>query len=146
MTWRSDRRAGFTLIELLIVLAIMAAASVWFMTYLRTGSTGAKLRAATRELEAALDETRSLAIAEDRVTAVVVDASARIYREPHGVHHVASGLALVVPDGGGAIYFFPDGSSSGGEIAFATGHASEAVSVDWLTGRAQAHALQTGPR
>ena len=37
--------------------------------------------------------------------------------------------------GSGAIYFFPDGSSSGGEIDFAAGQARVAVTIDWFTGR-----------
>jgi general secretion pathway protein H len=146
MTSRFSRPAGFTLVELLIVLAIMAAAIVWLMTNFRVGTTSAELRAETREFQAASDETRSLAITQDRITAMVVDAKAGLYREPHGLHRLPSDIALVVRGGDGTIYFFPDGSSSGGEITFAADRASEAVSIDWLTGCAITHALQPIPR
>jgi general secretion pathway protein H len=35
----------------------------------------------------------------------------------------------------GEIRFFPDGSSTGGEITLAGGNAHRYVQVDWLTGR-----------
>jgi general secretion pathway protein H len=147
MTWRSR---GFTLVELLIVLAIMAGTTALFMTYVQTGTIGAQLRAATREMSAALNETRSRAIAANRTTALVIDAQDRRYRDP-GREHVVSprvGFAVqgAVPVSGdgrsGAIYFFPDGSSSGGEIDFAAGTASEAVTIDWFTGHANVQALR----
>jgi general secretion pathway protein H len=153
MTSRSSRLApGFTLVELLIVLAIMAAVTTLFMTRVRTGTTGAELRQATREMIAALDETRSVAIAGNRVAALVIAAGARDYREPRRAHHIAdrvdASFSGVVPlqDGGGAIYFFPDGSSSGGEIDFTAGVAREDVSVDWFTGHAGAQDIRAARR
>jgi general secretion pathway protein H len=143
---------GFTLVELLIVLAVMAAVTTLFLIHVRTGTNGAELRAATREMTAALDETRSLAIAGNRVTAVVIAADARDYREPRREHHVSERVAValsgVVPveGGAGAIYFFPDGSSSGGEIDFTAGAASEDVSVDWFTGHAGAQDIRAAQR
>ena len=145
----TSRCSGFTLIELLIVLAIMAAASVLFATYLGTGTAGAELRAATRELAASLNETRSDAIAGNRIATLTLDAAAHSYRDARRFHRISGRLSLayrgLVPAGGdgkeASIYFFPDGSSSGGEIDFAAGTAREGVSVDWFTGRTSAHAI-----
>ncbi|HXQ52422.1 MAG TPA: GspH/FimT family pseudopilin [Stellaceae bacterium] len=150
MTSRSSH--GFTLVELLLVMAIMAAVTTLFLTKVTTGTNSAELRAATREMTAALAETRSLAIAGNRVTAVVIAADARHYREPRREHLVPPRLAVafsgVVPlaAGAGAIYFFPDGSSSGGEIDFAAGPASAAVHVDWFTGHAGAQDIRAARR
>lgn len=145
--------AGFTLVELLIVLAIMAAATTLFLTRIGTGSTGAELRAATREMTAALNETRSFAVARNRVAAVMIEPGARRYRDPRREHVLSPRVALttgglVVPagDGATAIYFFPDGSASGGELRFTAGAASETVSVDWFTGHAGAQAIRAASR
>jgi general secretion pathway protein H len=144
MTWRSK---GFTLIELLIVLAIMAGAGLWLATHLGVGRRGAELRAASRELAASLNETRSEAIAQNRIAAVTLVPAAHVYRDASGEHRIAARLGLawrgLVPQGpdAAAIYFFPDGSSSGGEIDLAAGSAAEGVSVDWFTGRTRAYAV-----
>ena len=148
----SRSEPGFTLVELLVVLAIMAAATTLFVTYIRTGTNGGELRAATSEMRGALGETRSLAITGNRVTALVVDARARAFRDPRGEHRISDrvrmGFQRLVPQGGddgaGAVYFFPDGSSSGGEIDFAAGDTGAAVSVDWFTGKASIHARRPG--
>ncbi|MGH7090729.1 MAG: pilus assembly FimT family protein [Stellaceae bacterium] len=144
--WRSDRQLGFTLIELLIVLAILAAATAWFASGLRPATASAELRAETRELRAALEESRSLALTGNRVTALVVNARRGLYRGPDGVHRVARGVSLRLGGDMDTIYFFPDGSSSGGEVVLSVPRASETVSVDWFTGRAVAHALSSAAR
>jgi general secretion pathway protein H len=144
----TSRSRGFTLIELLIVLAIMAMAGMLFATYFGAGRSGAELRAATRELAASLDETRSQAIAQNRIAALTLEPGAHSYRDGQRLHRVSARLGLawrgLVPAGGdggqASIYFFPDGSSSGGEIDFAAGSAGAGVSVDWFTGRTSAHA------
>ncbi len=142
----TSRSRGFTLIELLIVLAIMAAAGALFATYLGVGRAGAELRAASRELMASLNETRSEAIVQNRTAALTLDATAHSYSDGRGRHPIPERLGLawrgLVPQGSAAaILFFPDGSSSGGEVDFAAGSAGEGVSVDWFTGRTSAHAI-----
>src|SRR5580692_9533877 len=144
----SRSEPGFTLVELMIVLAIMAAATTLFMTYVNTGTNGGQLRAATSEMAGALGETRSLAIAGNRITTLVIDGGARSYRDPRREHRVSDKVRVAFrslaplpgDERGGAVYFFPDGSSSGGEIDFAAGPAGAAVRVDWFTGRASVDA------
>ena len=134
---------GFTLIELLIVLAIMVLATTLFTSGMRVGTTGAELHEATQEMKAALDQTRSLAIAGNRVTALIVE-NGHLYREPRSEHRLSSRVSIALSGGsaaadngsGSAIYFFPDGSSSGGEIAFAVDKTLGVVNVDWFTGHA----------
>jgi general secretion pathway protein H len=148
----SRSEPGFTLIELLVVLAIMAAATTLFMTYLRTGTNGGELRAATSEMKGALGQTRSLAITGNRVTSLVIAPGARNYRDPLHQHLLSDRVRMafqrLVPQGederAGAVFFFPDGSSSGGEIDFAAGDAGAAVSVDWFTGLANVYARRPG--
>jgi general secretion pathway protein H len=149
---RSD--PGFTLVELLVVLAIMAAVTTLFMTYIRTGTNGGELREATSEMKGALGETRSLAITGNRVTALIVAADARDYRDPLREHRLSDRVRMafqrLVPQGqeerAGVVYFFPDGSSSGGEFDFAVGDTGAAVNVDWFTGLASIYARRPGAR
>jgi general secretion pathway protein H len=57
-------------------------------------------------------------------------------------------VELVIPgaeqvgSGVGLFRFYPDGSSSGGQIIFRQGGATAVVAVDWLTGNAQ---IKDGP-
>ncbi len=111
---------------------------MWFATYIRTAARPAvELRAATREMAAALNETRSRAIASNRITALVIAPSTTALPRPRGAstscrrarqHRRLSAVLLDEDGSSDAIYFFPDGSSSGGEVDFAAGAAGEAVS------------------
>jgi general secretion pathway protein H len=139
--------AGFTLIELLVVLSIMALVALSLTPMLRIGRAGAEARAASDEMLNALRTTRSLAIARNRTTALVIDTRRNAYAEPKRLHALPRGMTMawknLVPVAGRddqvAIYFFPDGSASGGEIDLTTGGAVGAVTVDWFTGLARVH-------
>lgn len=137
-------RAGFTLIEMLVVLAILALVAALLPPLLEGGQARAELTAASRELAAALRETRSLALREGHSEAFLVDSTAGVFRAgPAPARRVAPGLALaiVAPADGrtatpvGAIRFFADGSSSGGRLILLQGERRSYVTVDWLTGR-----------
>jgi general secretion pathway protein H len=134
-------RAGFTLVEMLVVLAILALVLAVVPPLLAGGQARAELDAATRELAAALRETRSQAIREGRSESFVVDA-ARHFRAGGGPAHALAhglGLAFATADGhavpAGAIRFFADGSSTGGRLILLSGERRSYVTVDWLTGR-----------
>lgn len=138
---------GFTLIEMLVVMAILAMVVVLLTPMLRIGRTGAELRAASNEMLSAMRTTRSLAIARNRTMALVLDPAHERYGEPARDHALPRGMTVswknLWPVAGhadlGAIYFFPDGSASGGEIDLATGGATGVVVVDWFSGMASVH-------
>jgi len=137
---------GFTLIELLVVLAVLAAVAAALSPMMRIGRAGAELRAASGEMLAAMRSARSNAIAHNRTTAVVLDPSKSSYSAPGRNYVLPRGLTLAwrnlapVADGDRlAIYFFPDGSASGGEIDLVAGKLAGAVVVDWFTGLAGLH-------
>lgn len=142
---------GFTMIELLVVMAILAMVVVLLAPMLRIGRTGAELRAASNEMLAAMRTTRSLAIARNRTMALVLDPVHERYGEPGRNHALPRGMTVawrnLWPVAGNAdldaIYFFPDGSASGGEIDLATGGATGAVVVDWFSGMASVHERAT---
>jgi len=135
---------GFTLLELLVVLTLIGLLLV-VMPPLITSGGGIGLEVAARDLASALRTAQSRAISQNREVALVLDLNAHRYRiDPAGaVHALPADLDLglrtarseLVDRATGAIRFFPDGSSTGGEITLGTEAQTVHVAVDWLTGR-----------
>lgn len=141
---------GFTLIELLVVLVIAALITALVVPRLTGATEKAAVRSAARELEAALRMTRSVAMAQGRPQALIIDTArgafqqgARTGRLPGGIH-----LLLTTTTGDrldaqtGRIRFFPDGTSTGGGIDVWAGTDRNQVLVDWLSGRVS---IEEGP-
>jgi general secretion pathway protein H len=136
---------GFTLIELVVVLAILALATALVPPLLSGGRDRAEFKATVREIAAALRQTRSLAMTQDRSEALVVDVAHGVLRwgGSRGARTVPKGIRLVLlttagerMDGEiGDIRFFPDGSSTGGHVTLVQGERRSDVFVDWLSGR-----------
>ncbi|MBU6462913.1 MAG: prepilin-type N-terminal cleavage/methylation domain-containing protein [Bradyrhizobium sp.] len=135
--------AGFTLIEMLVVLAILALTTVFAMPLLSGGSDGVRLDTTISDLSAALRVTRAAAIASNRPLALIVDVEQRTFRSnvvsrrsfPSDIEAkltYASIIRSAVSEGG--FQFFPDGSSTGGEIDLSLRGRQEKLCIDWLTG------------
>lgn len=135
MSATDDRHAnGFTLIEVLVVLAITALVTGLAFPALQTIAANWRFRAATTTLAARLSGARATAIAGDRAVdfaaageAVVVEG--RISRFEPGM--------TTRTDPGTGITFFPDGSSTGGEVALSDRHRSAAFIIDQASGLAR---------
>lgn len=144
---RSGDRAGFTLIELLVVMLIVGLLLSLAPAAFQQVMPGLGLKAAAREVAAALREARSLAIRDNREAALVVDTEAKAYRldGAEGLHALdpALGVSLVaaaseqVDDAAARIRFFPDGTSTGGRVTLERNERTYHVVVDWLTGRVE---------
>jgi len=150
----SCRPQGFTLLELLVALAIAALLLGLAMPGFSRGLSNVQLRTATRELASALRTAAVQAVVRGEPTALILDFEARRYRvgENGQPHELPSDLELsLVPPSGerpgsnqGPIRFYPDGSSTGGEIELRNQRLAYRVSVEWITGRvkiAEAHEL-----
>jgi general secretion pathway protein H len=135
--------AGFTLIEMLVVLTIIGLVAALGFPALRRPPDSLRLEAATRTLASALRLSRAQAIARNADVAVTIDTDRRMF-ESSAVRATALdpdiSLKMIFAAterrgrAAGAIRFFPDGSSTGGDIVLILGARQARISVNWLTG------------
>jgi general secretion pathway protein H len=134
---------GFTLVEMLVVLAILALTTTFAVPLLSGGSEGLRLDMASSELAAALRVTRSAAITRNVQMALMIDVDRRTFsstvvsERPFAPNieaklTFASGMRSAPSDGG--FQFFPDGSSTGGDVTLSLRGKQTKLCVDWLTG------------
>lgn len=136
--------AGFTLIELLVVLTIMGLLLAVAVPSFSRKPQSVQLAATAADVVAALRLTRSAAILQNRPTHFLVNPAAGTFAAGTANHleQVPPGVVLtlftgtdqVINPSVGAVTFYPDGSSSGGGVALATGALRYTVLVNWLSG------------
>ena len=137
--------AGFTLIEMLVALAIIAIIMAIALPRLTRPSDGVRLAAAAREVTGALRLTRSASIAANAEHVWRLDVEKRRFSASAGSAErslppdIRAELKVAEPErisaSRGGIRFFPDGSSTGGEIALSLKGRSIKLCVHWLTGQ-----------
>ena len=124
----------------ILLLAIaLTIVSVGFSKSLQA----AKVRAASRDLVAALRYTRGQAIVKGKSASLELDVENNRYMVP-GPRVVElpknMRMTLLTADieqtgqASGRIRFFPDGASTGGHISIFFGEQEWRINVDWLTG------------
>lgn len=150
---------GFTLMELLVVLVIASLAISLVGPAFQRLLPGLTLEAESRKLAGLLRHARSQAILSGAPVAISQDAESgglRLsYREQPYVLPEHFSLALEAGPGASdsdmalgmaQILFYPRGDSSGGSLRLTLDDGrSEAVSVDWLSGRVQRGLLEEEP-
>jgi len=137
------RAQGFTLIEVLVVLVLLAVLA-GVVAFNMTGSLkGSKIRAASRDLVAALRYTRSQAMVKHQDQVLTFDLDDKSYKAPGkdkvkfpeemdiAVYTADSEIAS---ESSGGIRFFSDGASTGGRVTLTVGERLWRVNVAWLTG------------
>lgn len=124
-----------TLIGMLVVLvAPMAVRSLPAM----------KLRTVAEELRGSLRAARGTAIRQNRESWVVIDLNVNTYRRAaeQSETTLPSGLRMemtvarseLIESGRGRIRFYPDGTSTGGEVRLVSETRALNVKVDWFDG------------
>jgi general secretion pathway protein H len=135
--------AGFTLIEMLVVLVILALAASAAVPLLSGGSEGLRLQIAASELAAAFRVTRSAAIMRHAETTLLIDVDRRTFKSSVVAQRsfaadiearltFASGIGSAPSNGG--FQFFPDGSSTGGDVVLSLHGKQTRLCINWLTG------------
>lgn len=147
---RHDRgsNAGFTLIEMLAVIVLIAIAATVAAVSLRGRGQG-QLDVAAQRVAAGLRDTRTRAMATGKPQWFSVDLRARTFaapgRDPRALPadtkvQVTSAAEDAGSAGVARIRYFPDGSSSGGNIELSRARREVRIDVDWLTGAVAVHA------
>lgn len=139
----AGRSGGFTLIEMIVVIVLIGiVASVVTFSFTRT-LAGARIQAAGNDLVAGLRYTRGQAIVKGEQKVLMLDLEKNTWQAPgREAKDLPKGMALrlttaqqeLTSDNAGGIRFFPDGSSTGGNIAIVLGEREWKINVGWLTG------------
>lgn len=135
--------AGFTLAELLVVMGILAIVLV-VVVNARPKAAATRVAVTARAVGATLQLARAQAMASNTETVFRVDTDRLQFGMPRTMHSFPKGMTVAmtvaeterVAEVGG-IRFFPDGQSSGGEIALTLDGRSARIAVNWLTGESQ---------
>jgi general secretion pathway protein H len=137
------RSRGFTLVEIMAVLMLIALLVTIAAVSLGQGLAGTKVRAASRDLVAALRYTRGQAIVTQSEQVLEVDLEKFTYTAPkRDAVELPKDMELrlltaqqeLTGEKSGRIRFYPDGSSTGGRIRLVRGQRSWDVEIAWLTG------------
>lgn len=136
--------AGFTLVELIVVIAIIATITALTIPAIMRPSERFVLKQTVDEIRASLKLTRSAAITTGREQVFMIDLHQRSYgsatiKEQHFPESIEAALKVAEPERSsasrGGIRFFPDGSSTGGELTLSINARQARLCVHWLTGR-----------
>jgi general secretion pathway protein H len=134
---------GFTFIEILVVTALITVSAS--LVYLSVGRSAEQKQGKlfAQEMVSLVKKARRASVAISRPVAFYISSMGRLcwvegsdasLKIPEKVLVQASGIAHVDSDIYG-LYFYPDGSSSGGELSLSTGGELFFVfRVDMLTG------------
>lgn len=136
------RQGGFTLLEMIVVIVLVAVALSVVSFSLSTGLDSLRAREAGRDLSLALRAARARAITDGQRTRVEFDVAGRRYQAPgQPVHALPPRMALRLTTPAalrlgqrGSIQFYPDGSSTGGNVMLERDGRAWRVDVAWLTG------------
>jgi general secretion pathway protein H len=135
--------AGFTLIEMLVVLTILALTTTMIVPLVSGGSEGSRLQMAASDLASAFRLTRSAAITRNRVMSLTIDVDTRTFSSavvsqrsfaPDIDAKLTYAAGLGSGSSNGGFRFFPDGSSTGGDVTLSLRGKQTRLCLDWLTG------------
>ena len=128
-----EHEAGFSLIEVTFALALIGLIAALSLPRVLPQSSATVLRSKAFEVAALLRADRNIALRTQRQVATLVDVSIRRVRSG------ASGASVSIPEffvlrsstgRGNMVYFYPNGTSSGGEVMLANANYTLAIRID----------------
>ncbi|TWI56682.1 general secretion pathway protein H [Pseudomonas duriflava] len=133
---------GFTLLEMIVVIVLVAIGLTLVSFGVTRGLDSVRVREAGRDLTLALRAVRTQAITTGQPATLDFDLSKQRYqragkpsqRLPAGMHMRLTTAADLRTGRQAAIMFFPDGSSTGGNIHLEKDGRAWRVDIAWLTG------------
>ena len=136
---------GFTLLEMLVVIVLISIAAGLVGFGLQQGLKAARERQAVGQIVEALRSTRARAVVSGQSAKTVFDLQALSFQAPgRPIKHWPADLQVTLhtaEQAGSAVEFYPDGSSTGGNLLLANGSRRWRIDVGWLTGSVQSKAL-----
>jgi general secretion pathway protein H len=154
MDRRGHAQQGFTLMEMLLVLVISAMMLTLAPAMIQKAFPTLKLKAAARDMVQEIRYIQNAAIINGEKAEIQFDVEEGRYRSdlvnngeirslPEGIDFsIDDRQRLPLDKGLAAFTFYPDGSSSGGEILLGIETRRLKISVDWLTSKVQVDELQ----
>jgi general secretion pathway protein H len=143
---------GFTLLELLVVLAVAGLIMAVTPPMLSKAMPGLQLKSSAREVAAGMRYARDRAVSWRTRTELRVDLEQRtvsVTGRPRPIQlsddldvALVTARSALEDDQRGSIFFYPDGSSTGGRITVSRGTSGYDIDLDWLTGRVSIAAVQ----
>lgn len=142
---------GFSMLELIAVILLVAIAVTVASVSVTNSLSGARIKAASRDLVAALRYTRGQAIVKGEQKTLDVDLEEMSYQAPGKAAikfpdkievKLLTAQNELIHEKAGRIRFYPDGSSTGGHISIIAGTREWRVNVGWLTGEVDLQELR----
>ena len=134
---------GFTLIEVLVVLVLLAVLAGTVAFNMSGSLKASKIRAASKDLVAALRYTRSQAVMKHKEQRLMINVKDKSYTAPgkpkvvlpEGMELKVFAAESEIPSEDAAGFrFFSDGSSTGGRVTLIYYERFWRINVAWLTG------------
>ena len=142
VSFKKSSRSGFTILEMIVSLALLSLIIGLPIGIISRGGGKVEIESAMRGMCRALRATHSISIATNRDAVFMIDKNRNSYLS-NGDHEVFLPSSILMRVNSGryglqnnshsSITFFPDSTSSGGDITLENSKVKGSISINWLT-------------